>query len=134
MNQPLSTHDLGSDVLKQVEEGADVYDHENRKIGTVERVYLGGVDEEADALGRGPMTEGAAPSEGVTHWLFNPANVFEDDDDLPEVARSRLLRSGFIKIDTGILSRDLYASPDQIASAAGEGVILNVGADDLKYE
>jgi hypothetical protein len=134
MNQPLSTDDLGSDVLKHVEEGMDVYDRENHKIGRVKQVYFGEVDEGSDALGKGPMTAGTPPTVAGGHWLANTGRALDDalgDDDLPQVARDRLLRSGFIQVDTGLLHSDFYAQPEHIASVQDGKVRLRVRGDEL---
>jgi hypothetical protein len=53
-------------------------------------------------------------------------------DELPEVVRDRLLREGYIRIDTsGIFTADRLALPSQIASASADELMLNVDKDEL---
>ncbi|HWA19658.1 MAG TPA: hypothetical protein VG757_11755 [Devosia sp.] len=53
-------------------------------------------------------------------------------EELPEVLRDRLLREGYIRIDTsGIFSADRLALPSQIASAGADELMLNVDKDEL---
>jgi len=53
-------------------------------------------------------------------------------EDLPEVLRDRLLTEGYIRLDTkGLLAKDRFILPDQIASAVGDEVRLNVAKEDL---
>ena len=53
-------------------------------------------------------------------------------DQLPEVLRDRLLREGYIRLDTaGLFAADRYILPDQIASTSADAVVLNVSKDQL---
>jgi hypothetical protein len=53
-------------------------------------------------------------------------------EELPEVLRDRLLREGYIRIDTsGIFTADRLALPSQIASAGADELTLNVDKDEL---
>lgn len=53
-------------------------------------------------------------------------------DDLPQVLRDRLLREGYIRLDTkGLFAADRYILPDQIVSASGDELQLNVSKDEL---
>ena len=51
-------------------------------------------------------------------------------EEMPEALRDRLLREGYIRLDTP-LGKDRYILPSQIASASGEEVLLNVERDEL---
>ncbi len=53
-------------------------------------------------------------------------------EELPETLRDRLLSEGYIRLDTkGLLARDRFILPSQIASTVGDEVLLNVGKDQL---
>ena len=53
-------------------------------------------------------------------------------EELPEVLRERLLTEGYIRLDTkGLMARDRFILPSQIASATGDEVLLNVDKDEL---
>ena len=51
-------------------------------------------------------------------------------EELPEALRDRLLREGYIRLDTP-LGKDRYILPEQIASASVDEVLLNVEKDEL---
>jgi hypothetical protein len=65
-------------------------------------------------------------------------NPFEEaEPDVPEPLRSRLLRTGFVKIDgrgPGFLDTDRYAAADQIAYVGPDGLMLGVSKDQLPTE
>ena len=53
-------------------------------------------------------------------------------EELPEALRDRLLTEGYIRLDTkGLLAKDRFILPSQIASAVGDEVTLNVDKDQL---
>jgi hypothetical protein len=94
--------------LTGVREGMPVYDLYNAKVGTVKHMQF--------------------PNEAADDSM--PA----DDsaiDNAPAPVRTRLLKSGFIKINTGLLRRDAYATADQIEYVGGDGVQLSVSRDTL---
>jgi hypothetical protein len=106
-------------IMAQIYEGMSVYDCEGDKIGTVRKVYLGTVSEAQDERGLGAATADApVPEERslVDDFFHALAAV----NPVPEPVRQRLLRQGFIRINTsGLLAADRYALPDQI-----EGVVM----------
>ncbi|MEO8756322.1 MAG: hypothetical protein ABI398_01025 [Devosia sp.] len=52
--------------------------------------------------------------------------------EVPLVLRDRLLTEGYIRIDTdGLLAKDRFILPSQIASATADAVTLNVEKDAL---
>ena len=65
-------------------------------------------------------------------------NVFEEPEpDVIEPLRSRLLRSGFIKIDgygPGFLDVDRYVAAEHIASVADDTVRLSLRKDEIPRE
>ncbi|MAS38083.1 MAG: hypothetical protein CL610_29070 [Anaerolineaceae bacterium] len=80
-----------------------VFDLNNRRVGTVKHVQF------AD-----DMIEDAFVADDLTV------------QNADETVRRRLLKAGFIKINTGLLRRDQYATSDMIEYVGGDGVQLNV--------
>ena len=115
-------------MLNQIHEDMPVYDRRGNKIGTVDEIQFG--DENPEEPGVETATA-KRPSNGDGGLIEDLARAFSAGDMLPAELRSRLIRYGFFKIDTGLLSPDRYVSADQIASVDGERVTLNVSEDDL---
>lgn len=116
------------DILAQIEEGMPVYDQHNEQIGTVDYIQFG--DEDPST----PEVESATahdPAWRDKNLVDNLAEAFTGADDLPETLRNRMLRMGYIKINTGLLRSDRYALPEQIAGLSGDGIKLNVLRDEL---
>ncbi len=62
----------------------------------------------------------------------NLAEAFAGDEELPEAVRGRLLRHGYIRIDTsGLFASNRFAMPDQIESVSDDCVRLRVAKDEL---
>jgi hypothetical protein len=121
----------GSRILTQIYEGMTVYDRSGDKIGTVEYVYLGAVNEEADKRGGGPGTA-SSPGEPESSLIEDFAKAILPTDQVPEPLRQRLIRQGFIRIDsTGLFSADRYVMPDQIADVSKDRISLRVSRDEL---
>lgn len=95
-------------LLLGIREGMSVFDLKDNKVGTVKHIQF------AD-----DTTDEAA--------LISDPLVLE----APEPVRSRLLRSGFIRIDAGLLRRDRYAIADQIDRVQDDRVQLYVTRDEL---
>jgi hypothetical protein len=120
-----------SRLLTQIYEGMTVYDRTGDKIGTVEHVYLGAVSEEADKSGGGPETA-SSPGRSESSLIGDFAKAIFPTDQVPELLRQRLLRHGFIRIDsTGLFAADRYVMPDQIADVSEDRVTLRVTRDEL---
>lgn len=137
MNEPIFNRSEGNRTLEKVHEGMTVYDHEDRAIGKVDQVYFGEVDEAAEERGKGP--QGISQSgisqrdEGSVDFAFGGTTSLNDNlAGMDDVIRNRLLREGFIRVDTsGLFSSDVYALPDQIETIASDGIHLKVDRDDL---
>lgn len=119
-----------SSILNFIHEGMTVYDREDKKIGSVERLYFGSgstVDQDEYQM---PVEPGRADIPRDT--LFDAiADVF-DPNDVPDEMRERLLQRGFIRIDgAGLFAADRYVMPEQIASVSDEAVYLKVAKDEL---
>jgi hypothetical protein len=131
MSQQPFERQHGSRILTQIYEGMTVYDRAGEKIGTVEHVYLGGVSEEDDRRGGGSETA-PSPGGGESSLIEDFARAIFPGDQLPETLRQRLLRHGFVRIDsTGLFAADRYVMPDQIADVSEDRVTLRVTRDEL---
>jgi hypothetical protein len=54
------------------------------------------------------------------------------EDDMPEAVRNRLLLEGYLRVDgEAPFTADHFVLPSQIASTAGDEVLLNIGKDEL---
>lgn len=131
MENPVSNENTNASILNQVHEGMDVCDNDGEKIGSVRQVFLGAVTDKMEERGRGPAT--ASDPEWRDETLIdNLAEAFSADEPLPEAVRGRLLRQGFIRIDTsGIFASDRFALPDQIESVSEDCIHLRVARDEL---
>ena len=131
MEQPNLDESKGNTILKQVHEGMRVCNNTGEEIGSVREVFLGAVSENMNELGRGPATASTPEMRDET-LVDNLAEAFADYDSLPETVRERLLRHGFIRIDThGLFASDRYALPDQIESVSDDCVRLRATVDEL---
>ena len=130
MGQLFSRMDPQGPML-QVREGMAVYDRADKRIGTVEGVHLGDGTELAQDVGVAPATPGHTP-QGRDSIIDDIAEALAVPDDLPETARARLQRVGYIAIDaTGIFTGKRFATTDQVAEVGQDRVILNVADDEL---
>ncbi len=128
MSQSLYEGGPRSGILNQVVEGMAVYDRDQKRIGKVRDIFFGSGDDEADQERPGPSPDADA-SDASPFRAFAQTVV---DDDTPSVLRARLLRQGYVQIDSaGLFAADRYATPEQIASVEGDRVLLNVTADEL---
>lgn len=94
--------------LTGIREGMPVYDLYNAKVGTVKYMQF--------------------PNESASD-----ETVVDDPtiDSAPASVRTRLLKSGFITINTGLLRKDAYATADQIEYVGSDGVQLSVSRETL---
>lgn len=125
-------------ILTAIKEGMDVYDVAGEDVGEVDFVYFGTMQVEDRGPGAAPATTAGAPLDvpQSESWVERLGDILEldDPDRFPEVVAKRLLRQGFIRVDTGFLSDDHFIFPDQIAGVDEEGVHLRVEGDDLVEE
>jgi hypothetical protein len=118
--QPFAQHE-GHRILTRISEGMTVFDCQGHKLGSVRNVHFGAVSAEDDERGLGAATVSAEETARGS-LLDELARVFAPDPP-PEPMRARLLRHGFIRIDTsGLFTADRYAMPEQIASVSGDSV------------
>ncbi|MGH3502163.1 MAG: hypothetical protein ACRDQA_14945 [Nocardioidaceae bacterium] len=124
MTQPVpSGPDPGP--IGEVREGMEVVDATGTRIGTVDTIKMGDPEAEtAQGQGRGrkrdPLSRFAS--------TFGPG----EEPDLPPDLVDRLLRRGFVKVDSkGLLARDAYVEADRIDRVEGATVHLSVTRDEL---
>jgi hypothetical protein len=126
----MKAENIDNTILNQVREGMRVCDNAGNEIGTVRRVFLGAVSDETSDRGGGPAT--ASTPELRDDTLIDYVAKAFADEPLPEVLRERLLRQGFIHIDThGLFASDRFALPDQIELVADDCVRLRLTKDEL---
>lgn len=113
-----------------IEEGMDVYAAGGHKIGTVDDVFFGEVADDAIDHGGEAADSPAIDLSGDDTVMENLTDVF-GGDDLPRELAERLLNSGYLHVDGGLLGPDYFAMPDQVEAVTEEGVQLNVAEDGL---
>lgn len=122
----MSVTNLGP--IEMVREGMTVVDSNGDKVGKVEGLKMG--DPEAATEAGNELQD--------TGFLGDIAEAFAGDErepDVPGPARARLLRTGYIKVDSGFLiETDRYVPADLIASVSGDTVHLRVPKDRLLKE
>jgi len=119
-----------NEMLLEIHTGMKVYDRDQHEVGTIEYVQF--TDEDPTQPGPETATETVDKTDPYRNTLVESiAKAIGGESDLPEEMRQKLLREGFIKIDTGILSSDVFALPKQISSVSGEKVYLDVKRDAL---
>jgi hypothetical protein len=120
--------DVQDNILTPIHEGMGVFDANGDRIGTVKFVRFG--DENANQPGTEVVT--AAPENGQRDSLIE--NIAEavvmTHDENPEI-EARLLRSGYIRIDRGLLRGDRFAGADDIAAVIDDRVVLKLTEDQL---
>ena len=114
---------------ENLHKGMTVYDSMRKKIGKVDDFKYSENETDPDVV---PADlDGTDKRDGRESILDSIAEAF-GKEEIPEPLRSRLLVEGYIRLDTaGLLAKDRFILPDQIASAAGDEVVLNVAKDDL---
>jgi hypothetical protein len=117
-----------SGVMSRVHEGMHVVDASGEDVGHVEMVRMG--DPEAYT------TEGNVerPRESPLELVAEAIGA-ETEPDVPEPMRSRLIRSGYLKLDSkNLLEADRYVPGTLVRDVADDRVILSVRKDDLVKE
>ncbi|TCO42465.1 hypothetical protein EV646_11387 [Kribbella antiqua] len=123
MTEPISG--TGDDAITKVREDMRVVDQTGTELGRVELVKMGDADAVTTAGQQGEHPEGGLV--GVLGRLIGGG-----EPDVPEPLAARLLRKGFVKVDSkGVLDRDIYVAADQIARVSGDDVHLNVSQQAL---
>jgi hypothetical protein len=113
---------------RDIHKGMRVFDSARNEIGKIDDFKF---SENEDQPGVEPAELDAADRPQDGGLMQDIAEAFVPDG-MPEVLRDRLLREGYIRLDSkGLFAADRYILPDQIASASGDEVTLNVGKDEL---
>lgn len=125
MNQYVN---LNENILTSIHEGMGVFDANGDRVGTVKFVKFG--DENPNQPGTEAVT--AAPENHQRDSLIE--NIAEaviiTSDENPEL-EARLLRSGYIRIDRGLMRGDRFAGSDDIAAVIDDRVVLKLSEDQL---
>jgi hypothetical protein len=111
-------------ILENIKTGMRVFDQADNEIGTVDYVKLS----DEDPTQPGVETRTVQPIQGDSHdsLVENMLDVF-NPDDIPEELRERLLREGFVRVESdGLFHADRYILPNQIQSVNDDEVRLNV--------
>lgn len=88
----------------------------------------------------GPGATGGAggmgtPYAGAPFGLLATGTFDAPEPDVPEEFRDRLIRTGYLKIDSkGLFRRDVYVSADQLDRVGDDDVFLNTTKDHLIKE
>ena len=117
------------DLMARIREGMPVVDAAGEDVGKVEYFEMGN-PEAATAAGNEPQ-----PSSGLLEAAAETITPGEAEPDLPEPLRTRLRRTGFLKIDgPGLFERDRYVSSERIRDVSNDQVHLAVRKADLPKE
>jgi hypothetical protein len=145
------TYTPGPGLIGKVRSGMEVVDSSREKIGTVSVVKVSDPDavttqgqESGIDAGATPSVVPAAPAGGIGAGgapVAAPIGALAagitggTEPDVPEPLAERLVRTGFLKIDSkGLFKRDLYVAADQITHVSGETVSLATTKDHLTKE
>jgi hypothetical protein len=113
--------------LNAVQRGMHVVDAAGKDVGTVELIRMG--DAEAQT------TEGNDEVRPAAFDLVARALGGEEEPDVPEPLRSRLVRSGYLKVDgKDLLDTDRYVSAEYVSGVADDKVRLSVRREELIKE
>ncbi|WP_026818261.1 hypothetical protein [Arthrobacter castelli] len=111
------------DDMSQVREGMMVVDRSGQEVGTIEDLKEG--DPEA------VTSEGQAP-DGGNSLVGDVAEALGTGADVPQQFAERMLRIGYIKIDSkGLFRSDCYAAADRLDRVEGGVVHLNIDSSEL---
>ena len=109
--------------------GMKVFDSRHTEIGKIDDLKFS--ENEDDPEVTPAEIDGTDRRDRRDTILQSIAEAF-GKEELPEVLRDRLLTEGYIRLDTkGLMAKDRFILPDQIASATGNEVMLNVDKDAL---
>ena len=115
-------------IPENLRKGMTVYDSMHNKIGKVDDFKYSENETDPDVI---PADIDGTDKRGHESILESIAEAF-GKEEIPQPLRDRLLTEGYIRLDTaGLLAKDRFILPDQIASASGDEIVLNVAKDDL---
>jgi hypothetical protein len=113
---------------RDVHIGMRVLDSTQNEIGKVEDFRFSQNEDNPD-VEPGELDLADRPAQG--DLITDIAEVFAPDE-MPEELRDRLLREGYVLLDTkGLFAVDRYILPEQIDSVTNDTLTLNVKRSDL---
>ena len=113
---------------RDIHKGMKVLDSTRSEIGKIDDFRFSENEDNPDVI---PGDLDASDREGDHSLIADIAEAIAPSD-MPEELRDRLLSEGYIRLDTkGLFAADRYILPDQIASSAGDELLLNVSKDEL---
>ncbi|UFU05863.1 DUF2171 domain-containing protein [Ruania halotolerans] len=117
------TNITGNDgPITEVREGMTVFDSTGEKVGTVREIQMGD-PQAATAKGQDSGNTG-----GIVGSI---ADAFSTGS-LPDAAKERLARLGFVRVDaSGLFAGDRYAASDEVAAVRDDALHLSVPGDQL---
>jgi hypothetical protein len=114
---------------RDIHKGMTVYDSMQKPIGKVDDFKFSENEDDPNVM---PADVDGTDRRNARETVLESIAEAFGKEDLPEVLRDRLLTEGYIRLDTkGLLAKDRFILPDQIASAVGDEVRLNVAKEDL---
>jgi len=111
------------DPIESVREGMDVFDASGNRVGRVVSVKMGDPDA-VTAQGQQPGRDG-----GILGAI---ASGLDGSPDLPAERKERLLRLGYVEIDTPGLGHHGYESAQAVERVTPDGVFLNATAATMQ--
>lgn len=134
MTETRKPFDMEHNILMKIHEGAKVYDREQNEIGQVDDVFLGSANDDtidsAETTAAGSYPAGTDTQSITPNFAMGGARNLSDNEPVTSV-KNRLLREGYVHIETGILSRDRVVLPEQIAKVEDRKLTLKVTKDQL---
>lgn len=132
-----SNLDMENNVLMQIQEGTKVYDCEQVEIGLVDDVFLGSTDSGAISVNESNYMQTFMFGGSIGIGDVEPVHT-SSSDSYPAakypLVRDRMMRDGFVYINTGMFTRNRVALPEQIEKVEERRVILKVSKDELLKE
>jgi hypothetical protein len=111
-------------ILENIKTGMRVLDQADNEIGTVDYVKFS--DEDPRHPGAETASVNPIQRDSRDSLVTNVLDVFSSDD-VPDELRDRLLREGFVRVESnGLFHADRYILPNQIQSVNDDEVRLNV--------
>ena len=108
--------------------GMRVFDNARNEIGKVDDFRFSENEDDPEIE---PSDIDASDRKMDGGLMADIAEAFASDE-IPQVLQDRLLREGYVRLDAkGLFAADRYILPDQIDSATGDELTLNVGKNDL---
>ena len=114
---------------RDIHKGMTVYDSMQKAIGKVDDFKFSENEDDPNVM---PADVDGTDRRNARETVLESIAEAFGKEELPAVLRDRLLTEGYIRLDTkGLLAKDRFILPDQIASAVGDEVRLNVAKEDL---